>query len=127
MTNPDIKTVLIMLPLFHNPDANGVCAPIEEELFFQTAEDIAQRFGGGLIHKYNPSSIGFWWDKGVLNKDEMAVLEVDIQDSEESRQWLRKYLKDVLTKRFKQKAMYLKLVGPVETMEVATEEINEEP
>ena len=123
--NPNISTVLILLPVFYNPDANGVCAPIEDELYIQTAEEISMEFGGGTIQKFNPNPpIGFWWNRGILSKDVLAVLEVDVPDNQESREWLRKYLKEVLLARFRQKAMYLKIVAPIETLEVSTEEVN---
>ncbi len=37
-------TVLLRLPLFYNPDAAGHRAPVEDEKFLDTADEIARRF-----------------------------------------------------------------------------------
>lgn len=42
------------------------------------------------------------------------MIEVDIPDTAESREWLRAYARDTLRERFRQKAIYLKFVGPIE-------------
>jgi hypothetical protein len=44
----------------------------------------------------------------------------------ESREWLRAYARGVLRERFRQKAVYLKFVGPVEHLVVHEEEIADE-
>jgi hypothetical protein len=54
----------------------------------------------------------------------LALLEVDVPDVEESRAWLRAYARDVLRVRFRQKAIYLKLVRPVEHLIVSEEEVH---
>jgi len=47
-------------------------------------------------------------------------------DTAESREWMRGYARDVLRERFRQKAIYLKFVGPVEHLIVSEEEIGHE-
>ncbi|MBI2902108.1 MAG: hypothetical protein HYY12_00775 [Candidatus Methylomirabilis oxyfera] len=47
-------------------------------------------------------------------------------DTEAARTWLRAYARDVLCQRFRQKAIYLKFVGPVEQLIVSEEEIRDE-
>ena len=43
---PGFVTVLMRLPLFYSPDARGERKPVEDEKFLQTADEIAQKFGG---------------------------------------------------------------------------------
>jgi hypothetical protein len=58
-----------------------------------------------------------------VDRDTLALLEVDAPDTVDTRQWLRAYARDVLLERFRQKAIYLKFIGPVETLFVTDEEI----
>lgn len=124
MAEPPPKvTVLIPLPVFYNPDERGERAPVEEERFTATAEELARRFGGGTLFVYRENlPRGFWWNQGIVERDVLALLEVDVPDTTETRDWLRAYAKDVLVGRFRQKAIYLKFVGPIETLEVTSEE-----
>lgn len=115
---------LILLPVTYNPDAQGRRMPVEDAKFVTTADEIAREFGGGTIFRFQEGSAeGFWWEKGVLFQDDLAVVEVDIPDSGDSREWIRKYSKDVLMERFQQEAIYIKFVGPIEQMIVIKEEI----
>lgn len=123
---PALLTALIILPVTYNRDAEGKQKPVEDEKFIQTAEEIAKKYGGGTIHRYPGGNVeGFWWDKGILYTDVHAVLEVDVPDTPASRTWLRSYAKKILMKRFEQKAIYIKLVGPIEQIIVDEEQINE--
>ena len=112
-------TVLLRLPVFSSPDALGHRVPIEDDKFLETADEIARRFGGGtlFVFRRDPPR-GFWWDQGILDRDVLALTEVDVPDTRESRDWLRMYAGDVLRERFQQKAIYLKFVGPVEHLVV---------
>lgn len=115
---------LILLPVTYNPDAKGRRRPVEDAKFMMTADEIARKFGGGTIFRFQRGSAeGFWWQKGVLFQDDLAVVEVDVPDSGASREWLRRYAKDVLLERFQQEAIYIKFVGPIEQMIVIREEI----
>ena len=117
-------TVLIPLPLFYNQDKHGQCHPVEDEKFIVTADEISRKFGGGVLHLFKDESPkGFWWNKGILNQDELAVLEVDIFDTDGNRKWIKSYARDVLLKRFCQDAIYIKFIGPIETLEVTEETI----
>lgn len=119
-------TVLIPLPLFYNPDVHGVCQVVEEEKFLATAQDISQKFGGGTLHRFKDESPkGFWWNKGILSQDDLTIFEVDIPDTDESRKWIKSYAKNVLLKRFRQDAIYLRFIGPIETLEVTEEPITQ--
>lgn len=119
-------TALILLPLFYNPDKKGNRKPIEEEKFLTTANEIAQQFGGGVLWMYRDSPPeGFWWDKGIVDRDQLCFIEVDVADDEESRSRLRSYVSNVLLKRFKQKAIYIKLYK-VETLLIGGEDLKVE-
>jgi hypothetical protein len=97
---------------------------IEDEKFIRTAEEIAQQFGGGTLFVFRREDPrGFWWDRGVVDRDTLVLLEVDVPDTAEARDWLRGYARGVLLKRFRQKAIYLKFIGPVETLLITNEEI----
>lgn len=118
MSSKAVVTVLIHLPVFYNPDRRGRRRPIEDAKFSLTADDVARRFhGGGTLHVFRGGEArGFWWSKGIVGRDVLALLEVDVPDTAESRGWLRTYARDVLIKRFRQKAMYMKFIHPVETL-----------
>jgi hypothetical protein len=124
---PALLTALIILPVAYNPDAQGTKRPVEDEKFMKTAEEeIARKFGGGTIHRYPGGNVeGFWWDKGILFAEVHAVLEVDVPDTSSSRTWLRSYARNVLLRRSEQRAMYIRLVGPIEQIIVDEEQVNE--
>ena len=120
-------TVLLRLPLFYNPDATGARVPVEDEKFLETADELAQQFGGGTLFTFrHDTPRGFWWDQGIIDRDVLALIELDVPDTEAARAWLRAYARDVLCRRFRQKAIYLKFVGPVEQLIVSEEEIRDE-
>ena len=43
----------------------------------------------------------------------LALIAVDVPYATESREWLRAYARDTPRERFRQKAIYLKFVGPI--------------
>jgi hypothetical protein len=47
----------------------------------------------------------------------------DARAGRELVDWLRGYARGVLLKRFRQKAIYLKFIGPVETLLITDEEV----
>ena len=121
---PRLVTVLLRLPPFYNPDAQAGRKLVEDEKFTRTAEEIAQQFGGGTLFVFRQEEPrGFWWDRGVVDRDTLALLEMDVPDTAEARDWLRGYARDVLLKRFRQKAIYLIFIGPIETLLVTEEEV----
>ena len=120
-------TVLLRLPLLYNPDARGTRTPVEEEKFLETAEELAQRFGGGTLFVFRREAPrGFWWDQGIVDRDVLALIEVDVPDTDASRTWPRAYARDVLCRRFQQRAIYPKFVGPVEQLIISEEEVRDE-
>lgn len=119
-----IETALISLPLYRNPDSSGKRRLFEDEKFIQVATEISKRFGGGVLHRYKTESPqGWWWDQGVLYRDELAVFEVDIPADEASRNWLRDYARKTLLSLFEQEAIYLRFVGPVKKLLIKKEKI----
>jgi hypothetical protein len=71
-------TGLLRLPLFYDPDATGARAPVEETKFLDTADELAARFGGGTLFLFrHDAPRGFWWDQGLVDRDVLALLEVD--------------------------------------------------
>jgi hypothetical protein len=124
MREPQLVTALLRLPVFYNPDAHAARESIEDEKFIRTAEEIASQFGGGTLFLFRREEPrGFWWDRGLVDRDTLSLLEVDIPDTTGARDWLRGYAREVLLKRFRQKAIYLKFIGPVETLVVSDEEV----
>ncbi len=118
-----VVTVLIPLPLFYNPDEHDKREPVEDEKFVVTGEEVGPLFGGCTLFVFRQSEArGFWWNRGFVDQDVLALLEVDIEDTEAARAQLRCYVRDVLKARFRQKAMYLKFV-PIETVLVTDERI----
>jgi len=120
-----LATVLIPLPLYYNPDQEGTRKPVEQKIFVKTAKEIIAKFQGGTLHiQSGGSAKGFWWDKGVIHTDVLALMEVDFPDTRANRAWFHSYAKNVLLGRFRQKAIYLKFVGPVETSVVREHKIS---
>lgn len=70
------------------------------------------------------ASRGFWWDRGIVHRDVLALIEVDIPDTRNNRAWLKSYAKNALLKRFRQEAIYLKFVTPIETLMVRKHKVS---
>jgi hypothetical protein len=112
-----VVTALIPLPTFYNPDESGERQPVEDEKFTQSADELAMLTEeGGTIHgPYRDGNVrGVWWDKGFLDRDTHAVIEIDFRDSPAMREALEDHIRSVLVPRFRQKAIYVKYVFPVE-------------
>lgn len=115
----DKSVVLIPIPLLYNEDEHGVRKPIEDEKFFETGEELERKFDGCTVYKREANStVGFWWDhiEFIAHKDPIVVFEMDVLDTEANREWLKAYGRDVLLKRFRQKAIYIKMIGPIQTL-----------
>ncbi len=67
-----LVTVLLRLPLFYNPDAGGHREPVENESFMRTAEEIAQRFGGGTLFLFRH-------DKFVRPVEQLIVSDEEVR------------------------------------------------
>lgn len=122
----DVVTALVPLPRYYNPDEQGNRRRVEESKFTQTADEIARAFQeGGTLHLPPEGSLkGFWWKKGIVDTDVLALLEVDLPNTQENREWLIRYAKEVLLDRFCQDAMYIKFVEPVDRLLVSRVDIS---
>lgn len=91
----------ILLPLYHNPDENGVRKKIDGNEFSETYRDLMERFGGCTIIP-NPL-LGRWInpDTGDEITDELTAYWIVYDDTKENTEFLRNF-KEVLKKRFKQ-------------------------
>lgn len=80
-----LVTVLVPLPVFYNPDATGKRRPMEEEKLTATAEEVARKFGGAVLWRFSEESgpRGYWWNRGILDIDVLAMLEADVPDTTE--------------------------------------------
>ncbi len=108
---------LLLLPTEYNPDASGRRRRIEAQKYIDTMRDLATKFGGGsLLRPGRGKRRGFWWDRGILPEDALLAVEVDIPDTRSAREWIRRYARETLLPRFAQRAIYVRLVGPVEVL-----------
>src|SRR2546427_6147326 len=121
-----ITTVLIPLPLFYNEDSSGQRTSIEDSKFVETAMELVSHFQeGGALWKRPPEAAphGFWWDRGIVERDVLAFIELDIRDTRANRAWLKRYARDVLLPRFEQRAIYLRFFPASRT--VVTEKVTD--
>ncbi|MGH9365980.1 MAG: hypothetical protein ACRD1B_12070 [Thermoanaerobaculia bacterium] len=99
---------------------------MEDEKFWITAEEVSRelRVEGGTIHLYRDGNVrGIWWDRGIVDRDTHAVIEIDMDDTAHSREALKRYVREVLLERFRQKAIYIKFVVPVDRLVVTEEQV----
>jgi len=62
-------------------------------------------------------------ERGIVERDVHALLEIDVPDTA-AGPWLAEILRERrFLKRFRQKAIYLKFVGPIERLVVTDEEV----
>lgn len=88
---PRLATVLVTLPAFYNADPGGRRRPVEDAKFRRTAEELARRFRGGTLWRWprGTAPTGYWWSRGILHRDVLALFEVDVVDTAENRDWSR--------------------------------------
>jgi hypothetical protein len=109
----------------YNPDERGERMPIEDEKFTRTADELSCELEeGGTIHLYRDGNVrGVWWDRKVVDRDTHAVIEIDMEDTEHARGFVIRYVREILLDRFRQKAIYVKFVVPVDRLIVTEEEV----
>lgn len=118
----EMMTVLMPLPLFYNPDKRGRRKPVEDEKLVRTAEEITKMLGGATLHCHRRGRPrGFWWDRGFVDFDVHALVEIDAPATPAVLGRLKSYARRVLLKRFDQKAIYMKVVRPIEQILVTRE------
>lgn len=123
--SPGMMTVLMPLPLFYNPDARGRRKRIEDAKLVATAEEVTKMLGGATLHCHRDRKPrGFWWDRGFVDFDVHALLEIDAPDTGAVLSRLKSYARRVLLRRFDQKAIYMKVVRPIEQILVTREVVS---
>ena len=89
-----LKRYEILLPLVYNDGEE-----IEKEKFFQTNEELVNRFGATTTDSI--IAAGSWLYKGVLYNDKLLRIRVDADDSQETRNFFIEF-KEKMKNRFKQ-------------------------
>lgn len=102
------QTLVILLPLFHNPNDKGCRKPVAVFLFRRTIEDMCRMFSGFTI----TNAMGWYYDESRNSglSDELVRFEVDGifegADLDALHEWKRQ-----LRRRFKQEYIYMRLVA----------------
>lgn len=102
------QTLILLLPLFHNPNSKGYRKPISKALIQRSIDEIQRMFSGYTLAQV----MGWYWDEtekeGV--PDELVRLEVDGvftgNDLRVLHDWKMK-----LRRRFKQDYIYMRLIA----------------
>lgn len=97
---PHLK-VEILLPLYHNPDKNGIREKITDREFLETYQDLVKQFCGCTVNPIPQAGVWINPDTGQKITDELTIYWVIFEESEENNIFLRDF-KEVLKKRFKQ-------------------------
>jgi len=112
-------TAIVFLPKYYNPDERGQRKKVEKNKFKVTCKEITemmiQRYSeGGCTLDPEPKK-GFWGRSGVIYEDDVMALEIDnFPNTEEDKQWLVQYVRDVLCNRFSQEAIMVNFISLVE-------------
>jgi len=112
-------TIIILLPIYYNPDERGERKKVKENKFRITCQEITkimvQRYGeGGCTLDPEPKK-GIWGRTRVIFEDDMVAIEIDnIPNTQEDKQCLVQYARDVLCSRFQQEAILIKFIRLVE-------------
>jgi hypothetical protein len=107
--HPLSRSLVILIPLFYNSDADGGRRPVEARKLEQTELEIRQRFSG-----YSKSRIEGWYRSertGEEFNDELIRFQIDGALDGAVMEFLRRW-KAVLEDRFEQEAIYMTLSGP---------------
>lgn len=102
------QTLILLLPLFHNPDSRGYRKPISAALTRRTMDEMQQMFSGYTISRVT----GWYWNR-VENTgvpDELVRLEIDGVFTGNDLCTLREW-KSRLRRRFKQDHIYMRLAA----------------
>jgi hypothetical protein len=106
-----LQTLVIHLPLYHNRDHNGHREPVAPPLLNETVAEIRRRYSG-----YTSYRVTGWYrdvETGREYPDEIIRFEIDALFDEDERVFLNGW-KHQLEVRFEQRAIYMKISGPVE-------------
>jgi hypothetical protein len=105
-----LYSLVVVIPLFHNPDFAGRRRPIEKAKLDRTKTEMKARFGGYTSYR----SKGCGQDKltGKEWTDCNVVFRIDAPSEQLDVDRLREW-KGSLESRFAQEAIYMTLAGPV--------------
>jgi hypothetical protein len=87
----------VLLPVRFNDGTD-----IPEELLGEAANEIVNQFGAVSFHKQTIE--GHWQHGGLLYRDDLACVAVDVADSAKSRKWMKAF-----KARWKEKLKQLEL------------------
>lgn len=105
----EFVTALIPIP-FDGPRSRKRS---HERALTTTAEELARRFGGGVLWRPDDRLIqGYWWKQGIIQRQDISLIEVDVPDRASNLRWLKTYVGSTLLQRFQQEAIYVKFVRP---------------
>lgn len=98
--------VMILLPLYYNPDEAGNRKEIEPEKLYNTRNELTAQYGGVTVT--NSLNSGCWDNPrdGKRYEDTTKTLYFDTKPTFTNVHYLIKY-KETLKKRFEQKEMYI--------------------
>jgi hypothetical protein len=109
LQSANLRTVTVHLPLIHNPNKLGLRMPIWFGKIWKTLHEIQARFSGLKV------SLGLGWCAEDRTWDPHLCVDFDTQITSESERYLT-WWNGVLRDRFRQRAVYMKLSGPVRWM-----------
>lgn len=101
-----LRTVTLMLPLFHNPDRLGVRLPVGFGKIRQTVRELKRQFSGFTLS----IRLGWCTEDGVW--DLHLCVEIDTEVTPDIELYLD-WWKEVLRERFRQRSIYAKSSDPV--------------
>ena len=109
-TAPALRSLVVLIPLYYNPDLAGRREPVEHDKLHQTEREIQQRFSG-----YGKSRTEGWYRSDQTGKgvaDDLVRYQIDAVYDGETMNFLRDW-KAILERRFEQEAIYMTLSGPL--------------
>ena len=89
----------VLLPLQLND-----CSKVSEELLGEAAEEVADQFDGSTLEIRGIQ--GRWHSEGVLYRDDLIRLVVDVPDTVKNRKWMKKF-KARWKERFEQLELWM--------------------
>ena len=102
------QTLILLLPLFHNPDSRGYRRPIPSFLLGRTVDEIQRFFSGYTVTR----ATGWYWNDSDRTgvPDELVRFEMDgVFTGDDLR--LLSVWKETLRRRFRQDYIYMRLAS----------------
>lgn len=104
---PEFVIALVPIP-FDGPRSQKRS---HERALIATAEELACKFGGGVLWRPGRGlKQGYWWKQGIVQRQDISLIEVDVPDRASNMRWLRTYVASTLLQRFQQEAIYVQFV-----------------